>query len=134
METKDIARIVEFVYHNYDSLMVFGKRSATGFCEKPCLQSTPEDWVATARDHYCAINTKPAKDIEFRFANSTDNVHHLYAVLEFCDAITEICKGISRQISWNDIYEFSKKNENHEYLCDEIDSFGFREVEDKACH
>lgn len=134
METKDIARIVEFVYYNYDSLMVFGNRSSTTFCEKPCPQSTPEYWVATARDHYCAINTKPSKDIEFRFANSTDNVHHLYAVLEFCDAITEICKGIDRRISWNDIYEFSKKNENHEYLCDEIDSLGFREVEDPACH
>ena len=134
METNDIARIVEFVYHNYDSLMLFGNRSETGFCGKPCLQSTPEDWVSTARDHYCAINTKPSKDIEFRFANSTDNVHHLYAVLEFCDAITEVCKGIDRQISWNDIYTYSKENENHEYLCDEIDSFGFREVEDSTCN
>lgn len=115
-------KLCRFVYNNYDTLVKFGRRdpSELDYCSRPNFRD--QNIRYNCEYHSCAINLTHSETIEFRFFATSDDTEHIYAILEFVDAIKQAAFNEKiRIITWDILKDICRKDNLHDNLLKEIE-------------
>ena len=112
-----------FVMQHYDDCIKFGRRDPDEceYCER-VMRSDKEDLWDYATGHGVAVNLEHSSNLELRFFKTTDDVDHLWAILEFSYALAMVAKGGVIDIEWSDIRKFCEEDGNEEHFLSELNN------------
>ena len=120
-----------FVMQHYDDCLKFGRRDPDEceYCER-VTRGDKEDLWDYATGHGVAVNLEHSSNLELRFFKTTDDVNHMWAILEFSYALAMVAKGGVIDIEWADIRKFCEEDGKEEHFLAELNE-GFDCEENK---
>lgn len=121
-----------FVMQHYDDCIKFGRRDPDEceYCER-VTRGDKEDLWDYATGHGVAVNLEHESNLELRFFKTTDDVDHMWAILEFSYALAMVAKGGVIDIEWADIRKFCEEDGKEEHFLAELnEGFDCEENED----
>lgn len=109
-----------FVMNNYMKCIKFGRRqpslNALHYCQHKNFR-----YLSDLQSHYCAVNLEESSNIELRFFQTTDDADHMWAIIEFCHCLAEVCKE-EKEITWEMLRDFAVADGECEHFIEELDN------------
>lgn len=132
LSDSSVIEMAWFVMQHYDDCIKFGRRDPDecGYCEQ-VTRGDKEDLWDYATGHGVAVNLEHESNLELRFFKTTDDVDHMWAILEFSYALAMVAKGGVIDIEWADIRKFCEEDGKEEHFLAELNNgFNCEENED----
>ena len=126
-----VKEIAWFVHEHYNDMIKFGRRYGDlDYCSDMRGIEKKSDVWRYFSGHGAAVNLDSVSNghFEIRVFNSTSDVAHIWAILEFCHCIAEVAKKGVVDITWRDLEVYAEENGNCENFLEEL-RCGFEDTE-----
>lgn len=126
-----VEEIAWFIHEHYNDMLKFGRRYGdTDYCSDVDRIEKKGDVWRYFSGHGTAVNLDGVSGghFEIRVFNSTADVSHIWAILEFCHCIAEVAKKGVVDITWRDLEVYAEENGSCENFLEEL-RCGFEDTE-----
>lgn len=127
------AEIGWFINEHFDDMIKFGRRSPyhTDYCGRCGDVVDKDDVTYYLNGHSYCVNFENKSNIEIRCFKSSDDVDHIWAILEFCFCLANVAKGGAVDITWADLRKFAEERDDCGHFLKELNAGFKNEVTDR---